>query len=115
MLSRHEPEACLASRAALPPHNSPMAITRECCQDKTRCSLHLLLAGITTLWTLIKRSIKDPPRPTRKDLSTTACAFFSSIARVASGNIYRSGTLDPRPVLTDVQTLLLEEPKLSKQ
>lgn len=30
-------------------------------------------------------------------------------------NIYSSGTLDPRLVLTDVKTLLLEEAKLSKQ
>jgi cytochrome oxidase Cu insertion factor (SCO1/SenC/PrrC family) len=30
-------------------------------------------------------------------------------------NIYSSGTLDPRLVLADVKTLLLEEAKLSKQ
>jgi protein SCO1 len=30
-------------------------------------------------------------------------------------NIYSSATLDPRLVLTDVKTLLLEEAKLSKQ
>jgi protein SCO1 len=30
-------------------------------------------------------------------------------------NIYSSGTLDPRLVLADVKTLLLEETKVSKQ
>ena len=57
-----------------------------------------------------KQNPNDPTGP----LNHTLRVFLVDAAGNIR-NIYSSGTLDPRLVIADVKTLLLEETKLSKQ
>jgi protein SCO1 len=76
---------------------------------KSRADLEPILAGYDQA--VDKRPNKlDPQGPL---YHTLRVFLIDRAGRIR--NIYSSGTLDPRLVLADVKTLLLEESKLSKQ